>query len=250
MNVVCMQAQVDSAPPPGINERLLEVVLATVPAILAYFLGWAYLHFYLSAFGFSESELDIGIQTIFVYAFPPIRLLLNSCWDWLLINWLWVLIILSAVFAMVWVCTRFLSPSAAHAVGRLVRRCGQLIPKSPLGQGVGTLLAVMALVFLTSPLIRKAAFAQADLKWVAEGVRLDAVLRESDAKERSATLVNYKTCSERRALDLIFADRSAYYLLCISSVDPSNAVVFEVRRDGGLASVRYVRRDHELGGAP
>jgi hypothetical protein len=230
------------------NDRLLEVVLATVPAILAYFLGWAYLHFYLSAFGFSESELDIGIQTILVYAFPPIRLLLNAGWDWLLSNLLWVSIISVAISALVWFCKSLVPRGAIEASGNFVRKCGQLIPKSPLGQGVGILLAVMALVFLALPLIRKAAFEQADQKWVAEGVRLDAILRDSDAKERPATLANYKTCSERRALDLIFSDRSAYYLLCISSKVPSNAVVFEVRRDGGLASARYVRRDHKLGG--
>lgn len=249
-NLAGMQKSIDSVQTPSINDRLLDVVIATVPAILAYFVGWAYLHFYLSAFGFDESELDLGIPTIFVYAFPPIRLLFNSCWDWFLINWHWVLIISIGGLAMVWAIKRLMTPSMARTHNWLSRTRAKLIPRSPLGQGIGMLLTLVMLFFLAAPFIRMAALQQADQKWVGEGVRLDAVLKEFDAKERPAAVVNYNLCSKRRALDLVFADRSAYYMLCISSKDPSSAVVFEVRREGGLASVRYVSRPRGLGGPP
>jgi len=68
------------------------------------------------------------------------------------------------------------------------------------------------------------------------------LVKDPDGKEKSAWYDSYKRCAGRRGLDLIFADKDAYYMLCISSVDDSSALVFEVRRDAGLASVRFARR--------
>ena len=54
---------------------------------------------------------------------------------------------------------------------------------------------------------------------------------------------DYKSCMDRRALDLIFADHDGYFLLCVADINETGGTVFEVRRDDSkLVSVRTVRR--------
>jgi len=48
------------------------------------------------------------------------------------------------------------------------------------------------------------------------------------------------TCSDQEALRLIVSDGKVYYLLCKSAENEGEGYVFEVRHEGGLASVRFV----------
>ena len=64
-------------------------------------------------------------------------------------------------------------------------------------------------------------------------------MKDPEGKDR-AWHDNYRRCSGRRALDLLFSDKESYYMLCISSVDKTDGIVFEVRRETGLVSVRLV----------
>ena len=57
---------------------LSEIVIVTVPAVVAYYLGWAYLYYYMGAFGIGVSELDMGIETMFIYSMPAVILLAKS----------------------------------------------------------------------------------------------------------------------------------------------------------------------------
>jgi hypothetical protein len=49
------------------SKVFFEIAIATIPAVVLYFIGWVYLNFYISAFGITVSELDLDIQTIFIY---------------------------------------------------------------------------------------------------------------------------------------------------------------------------------------
>ena len=62
------------------GKGLFELVIATIPMVMLYFVGWTYLYFYLKVFGIGISELDLDIQTILIYSYPPIQLLWRSYW--------------------------------------------------------------------------------------------------------------------------------------------------------------------------
>ena len=51
---------------------------------------------------------------------------------------------------------------------------------------------------------------------------------------------SYLKCSEKQALLLIYANEKVYYLLCKSVENDKEGYVFEVRRESGLSSVRFV----------
>lgn len=222
-----------SHPPPGAQQSegkaLVELVVAIIPPALLYFVGWAYLYFYLQAFGIGISELDLDIQTIFIYAYPPIRLLWLSYWGWALLAVL-------VLFVSILVVRKVTTPATRSWLAGWIR--GTTV----LGQGLRLFVVISLMAVLLVQVVRPYAVQAADRKWVSEGVRLEALVKDPDGKEKSAWYDSYKRCAGRRGLDLIFADKDAYYMLCISSVDDSSALVFEVRRDAGLASVRFARR--------
>lgn len=68
----------------AVGSAVSGVVVAAIPAALAYFVGWAYLHYYLAEFGIGIAELELGTETIFIYAAPPVFLAVKSFW-WLLL---------------------------------------------------------------------------------------------------------------------------------------------------------------------
>src|SRR5258707_392343 len=71
-----------SLPPPSNKKEseLFGVMFATIPAVLAYFIGWEYLYYYLGQFGVGIAELELGLETIFIYAVPPISWMIKSYW--------------------------------------------------------------------------------------------------------------------------------------------------------------------------
>jgi hypothetical protein len=216
-------------------KAVFEIALATAPAVLLYFVGWAYLHFYLRAFRIDVSELDLDLQTILIYSFRPLKALM-----------LLYLPVVAAVVLVVWIL-RALIPTWKEQTTQFYRR---LIEAPALVHGLG-LFAILAFVAVVSiPTIRSVAAQAANEKWAgAVDVRLpvqvlvkESESKESGTKESNEWLDNYKSCSstERRGLDLIFADKGSYYLLCTSPDDRTQGIIFEVRRETGLASIRFV----------
>jgi hypothetical protein len=214
----------------GDGKGLFELVIATIPTVLLYFVGWAYLYFYLRVFGIGISELDLDIQTIFIYAYPPIHYFGMSYWYWILLTI--VAILLACRFA----------PHPAKM--KFAAFYGGARATPPIAKGLGLFGILLVVAFLCVPFVRSDAERAADRKWTSEGVRIEAIAKEPESKEKSGWYDNYRRCAGRRALDLIFSDKDAYYMLCTSSVDETSALVFEVRRDAGLASVRFVKRQN------
>ncbi|WP_027230247.1 hypothetical protein [Phyllobacterium sp. UNC302MFCol5.2] len=52
-----------------LNEKILEVIAATAPLVLAYFAGIAYLSAYLAKFSISVHEVDLPIPIVLSYSF-------------------------------------------------------------------------------------------------------------------------------------------------------------------------------------
>ena len=214
------------------SNALSELVIATIPAVLLYYAGWVYLLFYLQAFGIEISELDFDTQTIFIYSVPPFRMFLLSFWHWLLLG-------IMVLAVIMWLSRKFATQKAKHKLASCLTwfRRG-----SPLKKGLGIFAGLLLLIALFHPVIRWSATEAANRKWDAQGIRIQAMIKNSIPREESAWEENYKRCSSRQALDLIFSDKESYYMLCISSHDKTSAVVFEVRRDVGLTSVRLIKR--------
>lgn len=217
------------------STALSELVVATVPAVILYYAGWVYLLFYLQAFGIAISELDLDTRTIFIYSVPPFRLFLLSFWRWLLFG-------IAIVVVTVGLARKFASQGTKIRLAAYIHwvRRGSLIKR-----GLGIFAGLLLLIALFHPIIRWSAAEAANRKWESEGIRIQAMITDSNQRERSAWDENYKLCGKRQALDLIFSDRESYYMLCISSHDKTTAIVYEVRRDVGLSSVRLIRREEQ-----
>ena len=213
------------------GKGLFELVFATIPAVLLYFVGWAYLYFYLKVFGIGISELDLDIQTILIYAYPPIKAFVASYWHLALVT-------IAALLISVWLARRY-APRAVK--DKLAAFYKGVRGSSPITQGFQLFVVLLTLAFLAVPIVRTEAAQAADRKWVSEGVVIEAMVKEPETKEKSVWYDSYKRCASRRALDLIFADKDAYYMFCISGLDET-ALVFEVRREVGLVSVRFIQR--------
>ena len=61
-----------------LNKTLYEFLIATLPAVVLYFVGWGYLFFLLGDFGINISEINFDTSTIFIYAFSPVYILARN----------------------------------------------------------------------------------------------------------------------------------------------------------------------------
>jgi hypothetical protein len=136
-------------------------------------------------------------------------------------------------------------PTVREQTTRLYRLVSEA---SALVHGLSLFVILVFVAFVSTPTIRSVAAQAAAEEWMgAVDVRLpvEALVKEPESKqsgtnESSEWYGHYKSCTERRGLDLIFADKGSYYLLCISPDEDKQGIVFEVRRETGLASIRFV----------
>jgi hypothetical protein len=218
--------------PSDASKALAEIILVTIPAVILYFVGWVYLNAYLSAFGINVSELDLDIQTIFIYAFPPTRILLQSFWPYILLALLITIIFIYLV-----------ASNLSKPLLRSLKQFWNHFTTGSVGFRIFCIYIVTLFVAVAAlPAIRWAAFHAAQQKWKTESFHVEALLKESEKTIQQQWVDNYNKCTERHALDLIMSDKESYYLLCTSSLDRSSGIVYEVRREVGLVSIRYVNQ--------
>jgi len=234
-----------------VKKAILEFLVATLPVAVVYLLGWSYLYNFLGSFGIDMGETHFDTSTIFVYSFTPLQIFVKVWWACIL----WVAI---GALVLGFLLARFL-PNAWNASFQQLR--GRILQAS-IGAKISVLilgLLVFALLILV-PVARWAAFEERAQIWMGKGFNIIALLKEG-AKSREAQggskppetkdppsrwLQSYVECSEQEALQVIFSDDKAYYLLCKSVRNANEGYVFEVRRELGLMSVRFV----SAGGAP
>ena len=225
------------------SSTIESIVLVTIPAALIYFIGWAYLHYYLGSFAIDLSELDLGVETVLIYAAPPLFHLCAAYWPWLLA----LLLVLAAV--SIWLVLR-LQAQHTNAVSGATSHAGGLVPVRPghvwqpmlafLLKGLWAFVIMVGLALLLTPGLKDFAAAKARITWRDDSMPIEVRV---EAPEKSDSLHdNYRTCQEARHLHLVFSDKDRYFLLCTSTIDPDRGAVYEVRReDSALASVRYIR---------
>lgn len=212
------------------DSSVISAVVVVVPAAITYFIGWAYLHFFLNAFGILE--LDLGLETVLIYAAPALTWLLREHWVWLGLG---LLVLFSAAFTVLpqrWkdpgkkVCAFF-----AQRVGSLPRALRVLLAL--------VLIGVFAMALAAK--IRQAATSHAIDRWTLASVKIQAPAMAPGRE--TAQHQDYDVCLQRKGLDLLIADTASYFMLCPSEIDDTMGAVYEVRRDNSaLASVRQVSR--------
>lgn len=198
-------------------------LLTTIPIVILYFTGWTYLYLYFDFFGINISELKLDLQTVLMYSYAPFHYVIVHFQVYV------ILAVVVLIYAVAWML-----PCIRDAIGSLVCALGKIPVSLRRIFYVGLLFAC---IFLFARLIRVTAFDAAKLQWNEGGIAVEVVLRSED--ERSAWGLNLKRCVERSAARLVFADEDGYYLICRSSVTIYEAVVYEVRHEGGLASIRF-----------
>jgi hypothetical protein len=62
------------------QKTIFDFVIVTLPGLLLYFLGWAYLYYYLRYFGISPSEAKLDAQTVLIYSYVPFYDVVASHW--------------------------------------------------------------------------------------------------------------------------------------------------------------------------
>jgi hypothetical protein len=228
-----------------VRKVIFEFILATLPAVLLYFIGWVYLNSYLSGFAINVSELQLDTQTIFIYSFSPFQIIIQRYWIRLGLIALGLTIL---VIALVWIARKYLSSTRRATLrakaGQLIGAVAALPPA--LYGFIGIIAALVFLALLVAPVVRWSAGISVAQRWDGLGARVQPILpseiKPSMWHQRFYWHENYERCGERRGFEFIFSDQSAYYVLCRSSVDPDTGIIYEVRHNVGLVSVRYVNR--------
>lgn len=217
-----------------------SIVLVTIPAALIYFIGWAYLHYYLGAFSIDLSELELGVETVLIYSAPPLFSLV-SAHELALVAVLVVLVVASG--ALVWRLQRHHASSTASHAGAPAVVHPEYVWMPMLTfimKGLWAFVVMVSLAFALTPGLRNFAIGKARLTWRDDSMPIE--VRVEAPEKSDAMHDNYRTCQEARHLHLVFSDKDRYFLLCTSAIDPDRGAVYEVRReDSSLASVRYVR---------
>jgi hypothetical protein len=218
-----------------LNKTLYEFVIATLPAVVLYFVGWGYLYFLLSGFQINIGELNFDTSSIFIYAFSPIYILITS-------HWIIVLLVIACLAALILIIGVCFSRAWHHFCG-LLRQLP--IALRILGSAVLFIFFLVALI----PFLKWAAFRQKLQIWDSNATVIPIVepssIQQSANRElswRDNYIKSYNACSDQGTLIQIFSDDKVYFLLCKSVENTNEADVFEVRREGGLKSVRFVSR--------
>jgi hypothetical protein len=221
-----------------LKKAIYEFLVATLPAVVLYFVGWAYLYFFLGDFGINIAEIHFDTPTIFIYSFSPVQIAARAYGLWAVLG-----IIGAAVLA--WLLVRLAKRGWRVALASLLHRLRHEASQAPVGVRICSLIVVLVLFLLALvPFLRWAAAQEKMQLWTNNSEYVVALLGAGPKSTESPPpaspwLESYKQCSDAQALLLIYADDSAYYLLCKATASSSDGYVFEVRREFGLSSVRF-----------
>jgi hypothetical protein len=204
-----------------LRQTLIDFLVVAVPAVVFYFLGWVYLSSYLGLFGINISELNLDLPTILIYSASPVQIFLRAYWIQI------AALALLTLMALIWLRRRV--PSRSRQKWRV---------PTVTKWSVALLVAASSMLLVLIPIARWSAQRAADLAWTGHGVLIDVRTQGGTDDDWTA---NYRRCADRRGLELIFADGTAFYLLCRSLIDTEGGVVYQLR-ESALVSVRYVRR--------
>jgi hypothetical protein len=94
--------------------------------------------------------------------------------------------------------------------------------------------------FVLIPIAMSSAKQAALQKWEGDTRSIQVNLNQEGNSGSTELAEDFKTCQDRGAMIQIFSDESTLFLLCRSPDDPRTGSVFEVKKEKGLVSSRYV----------
>jgi hypothetical protein len=220
------------------QKAIFDFVIVTLPGLLLYFLGWAYLYYYLRYFGISPSEAKLDAQTVLIYSYVPFYDIIAKHW---IIATLVSLTILMLIFK------KWSLPDAMNNF--LQKRYRSISTLSPIPRifsltFVLLLALLLILSFMLIPLAKVAATDAELQQWTNGSQGLNAIIKKESSSEKNSVLsswiVNFDQCQDRNDLSPIFSNDTTFFLLCRAERDRNSGVVFEVSKEKGLVSARIV----------
>jgi hypothetical protein len=247
------------------QKAISDFLVATIPAVLLYFLGWAYLYYFLSSFGIYPSELKLDVITVLIYAYAPIH---DIATKYLLIIVLCSLAFIFLIYFNIALPNKMLQraplwmkqlPTSASKMYRptsslpLAIRIFYLTFELLIGM-------LIALSLILIPIAKLAAAKKEAELWgdsapiiavnlrpedtSKKGVNSNAPTLESKAEEHNSNDETLSSevgrCQRNLGLVPIFSDDSKLFVLCRNEQDRNSGWVFELRKEKGLISARYV----------
>jgi hypothetical protein len=237
------------------NKVFYEFLIVTVPAVVLYFVGWGYLYYLLGAFNIGISEVHIDLPTVFIYSMPVVQNALQRY-----VYYLVFIFILLPILVLLFHSKQ--EPAQKKKIKQTLAKAATAIRDLSIWIKLAIVLLILVLAALAMvPVIGRAAADAADRIWDGGGSSVLAFPQLDTAKLAQLTLPptsspatpaqsdwqskwteQFKACSMAEALRLIYADDSAYYLLCTNGPKSRQGIVFEVRRKEGLVSIRFPTR--------
>jgi hypothetical protein len=123
------------------QKSIIQFLIATLPALFLYFVGWGYLYFFFGAFGINIAEIHLDTSTVFIYAFSPLPIVVKAYWPWVAPS-------IVIVVAVVLIITRLLPHKGKAATKQIYRWTRDKVPI-----GVTALLMIIGLLILFSALV-------------------------------------------------------------------------------------------------
>jgi hypothetical protein len=248
------------------QKAISDFLVATIPAVLLYFLGWAYLYYFLSSFGIYPSELKLDVITVLIYAYAPIHDIVAR----------YLLIIIFSCLAFIFlIYFNIASPKkmlqrAPLWVKQLptsVSKMYRPVSSLPLAIRIFSLTfelligMLLALSLILIP-IAKLAAAKTEAELWGDSAPIIAVnlhLEDTSKKEVNSNAPTLESkadqehnsndetlssevaqCQRNLGLVPIFSDDSTLFVLCRNEQDRNSGWVFELRKEKGLVSARSV----------
>lgn len=229
------------------RKLFVQFVATTAPAVVVYFIGWAYLYYFLGSFGINIGEIHTDAATIFIYSFPVFRSVAQlAVFDGVDFFWPAVIFIVAVVLTIL-ATIRAPGPLDVMRVSpddgrykKLRRAVAAIVGRYPLIRYLAIAGLVVIAVIAVNMATERTAFEATRRVWNGKAISAVALVKNEPNPDEWRT--QYAGCSKSQALLLIYADDKAYYLLCKNSDASTDGTVFEVRRDNGLSSVRYVAK--------
>jgi hypothetical protein len=223
------------------QKSIYDFVIVSIPPLILYFVGWAYLYFYLLLFGINLSEMKLDIQTVFIYSYSPFHSIVTE-------NWITSTLVLFVIFFSIFIKWSLPRRIRAYA-GSFFRPISSLSPLARIFALIVTFVVgiIILLTAILIPIAKWTAEEAANRSWAGNAPRMVILVSDKSKANQSPSsadwLSNFDKCQKRSELGTIFSDDDTFFLLCRSLDDPTHSgIVFEFRKETGLVSVRPVTK--------
>lgn len=245
------------------NKTISDFLIVTIPGVLLYFMGWAYLYYYLQSFGIYPSELKLDTMTVLIYSYTPISDFISTHW---VVVVLWITVVLTIIHL------KFnwreplvaLMPRLPKVVGNLSKYYRPAVDLSPFVRTVYFSFVcligiIFVLYFVLVPISHWTAERKVKEAWSPKSsatIRVNLQQRNAAAEDKmvessfngnategddqpgSSLVSQEKSCQDTESLIRIFSDDSTLFTLCVDKYHIGR--VFELRKEKGVISARDV----------